>query len=81
MRDVIVITDNIKDVTVKIMCAGVVIGMMTLVGLRYLPSRSSTIRKELGSGTASDAISLGMIYSCLEHKIIQLSLHFQLFNV
>ena len=81
VREVVVITDNIKDVTVKIMCAGVVIGMMTLVGLRYLPSRSSTIRKELGSGTASDAISLGMIYSCLEHKIIQLSLHFQLFNV
>ncbi|PON51983.1 DnaJ domain containing protein [Parasponia andersonii] len=60
VREVVVITDNIKDVSIKIMCAGVVIGVMTLAGLRYLPSRSSTIRKELGSATASDAISLGL---------------------
>uniref|UniRef100_A0A803Q410 ARC6 IMS domain-containing protein n=1 Tax=Cannabis sativa TaxID=3483 RepID=A0A803Q410_CANSA len=59
-REVVVITDNIKDISIKIMCAGVVIGVMTLIGLRYIPSRSSTIRKELGSVTASDAISLGI---------------------
>ncbi|PON93823.1 DnaJ domain containing protein [Trema orientale] len=60
VREVVVITNNIKDVSIKIMCAGVVIGVMTLAGLRYLPSRSSTIRKELGSATASDAVSLGL---------------------
>ncbi|KAL5557933.1 hypothetical protein UlMin_034144 [Ulmus minor] len=60
VREVGLITDNIKDASVKIMCAGVVIGVMTLVGLRYLPTRSSssTLRKELGSVTASNAVSL-----------------------
>jgi len=55
-------TDKIKDASVKIMCAGVVIGLMTLVGLRYLPARnsSSILRKEVGSTMASD-VSAGMI--------------------
>lgn len=60
VREVGLITDNIKDASVKLMCASVVIGMVTLVGLRFLPARSSTIRKELGSVTASDALSLGL---------------------
>lgn len=59
VREVGLIADNIKDASIKIMCASAVIGMVTLVGLRYLPARNSTIRKELGSATASDAISLG----------------------
>ncbi|XP_062163902.1 protein ACCUMULATION AND REPLICATION OF CHLOROPLASTS 6, chloroplastic [Alnus glutinosa] len=49
-------TDKIKDASVKIMCAGVVIGLMTLVGLRYIPARnsSSILRKEVGSTMALD---------------------------
>ncbi|XP_059633470.1 protein ACCUMULATION AND REPLICATION OF CHLOROPLASTS 6, chloroplastic [Cornus florida] len=55
------ITDKIKDRSVKIMCAGVVIGLMTLVGLKYLPSRSgfSVPRKDVGSAMASDIIEVG----------------------
>ncbi|XP_068309792.1 protein ACCUMULATION AND REPLICATION OF CHLOROPLASTS 6, chloroplastic-like isoform X1 [Pyrus communis] len=53
-------TDKIKEATVKIMCAGIVIGL-TLIGLRYLPSRrsSSNLHKELSSATASDVTSAG----------------------
>lgn len=57
------ITEKIKDAIVKITCAGVVIGLMTLVGLRYLPSRngSSNLRKEVGSAMASDVIDVGFL--------------------
>ena len=56
------IIDKIKDSSLKIMCAGVVIGLMTLVGLRYLPARtgSSVLRKEVGAAAASDVTSVGM---------------------
>ncbi|KAK3231741.1 hypothetical protein Dsin_003622 [Dipteronia sinensis] len=55
------ITDRIKDVSVKIMSAGVVIGLMTLVGLKYLPARnsSSVLRKELGAPVATDVVNVG----------------------
>ncbi|KAL6207493.1 hypothetical protein ACLB2K_018451 [Fragaria x ananassa] len=53
------ITEQIKDASVKIMCAGVVIGLMTFAGLKYLPGRSSSsnIRKELASVTTSEVTS------------------------
>lgn len=47
---------QIKDAAVKIMCAGVVVGLMTLVGLKYLP-----LKKEAASAMASDVINVGMI--------------------
>lgn len=61
------ITEKIKDASMKIMCAGVVIGVMTLVGLKYLPGRnsSSNLRKELSSVTASDVTSSGMMLTLL----------------
>lgn len=57
------ITDEIKNASVKIMCAGAVIGLVTLVGLKFLPARngSSILRKETGSAMASDTINLGMV--------------------
>lgn len=57
------ITDKIKDVSVKIMCAGVAIGLVTLVGLKYLPARniSSVQQKEIGLAKASDIIDAGKI--------------------
>ncbi|KAK0577481.1 hypothetical protein LWI29_033576 [Acer saccharum] len=57
------ITDRIKDVSVKIMSAGVVIGLMTLVGLKYLPARnsSSVLHKELGAPMASDVVNVGSL--------------------
>lgn len=57
------ITDRIKDASVKIMCAGLVIGAMTLVGLKCIPARSglSLLRKEVGSAMASDVFSRGML--------------------
>ncbi|KAK7280711.1 hypothetical protein RJT34_25778 [Clitoria ternatea] len=54
------ISDEIKNASVKIMCAGVVIGLVTLTALKVLPSRnSSSIRKMTGSAMASDTINLG----------------------
>ncbi|XP_052201592.1 protein ACCUMULATION AND REPLICATION OF CHLOROPLASTS 6, chloroplastic [Diospyros lotus] len=55
------ITDKIKDASVKIMCAGVVVGLMTLAGLKYLAFRNhpSIMRKEAGSAMASDVINVG----------------------
>lgn len=63
LRDELLITDKIKDASVKIMCAGGVIGLITLFGLRYLPTRnsSSILRKQLGSPKASNVTDLGMI--------------------
>ncbi|KAL7175243.1 hypothetical protein ACSBR2_028947 [Camellia fascicularis] len=57
------ITSEIKDASIKIMCAGVVVGLMSLVGLKYLPFRngSSILRKEVGSAMASDVIKVGSL--------------------
>ncbi|XP_038717646.1 protein ACCUMULATION AND REPLICATION OF CHLOROPLASTS 6, chloroplastic [Tripterygium wilfordii] len=56
-----VITDKIKDASVKIMCAGVAIGLITLVGLKYIPARKSSLtpRRESGSAMAYDIINAG----------------------
>lgn len=56
------ITDRIKDASVKIMSAGVVIGLMTLVGLKFLPGRSSSsvIGKETSPAMTSNVINIGM---------------------
>lgn len=57
------ITNQIKDSTVKIMCAGVVAGLITLAGLRYIPFRkgSTVPPNEVGSAMASDVVSVGTI--------------------
>ncbi|KAJ4962635.1 hypothetical protein NE237_022574 [Protea cynaroides] len=54
------IFDKIKDASPKIVCAGVVFGLLTIVGLKYLPVRngSSILRKEVGSAMAADIIKL-----------------------
>ncbi|KAI7743891.1 hypothetical protein M8C21_029893 [Ambrosia artemisiifolia] len=58
-----IITYQIKDAAVKIMCAGVVVGLMTLAGLKFLPfkrgSTSTTAHNEVGSALASDTINVG----------------------
>ncbi|KAL6982717.1 Protein ACCUMULATION AND REPLICATION OF CHLOROPLASTS 6, chloroplastic [Sarracenia purpurea var. burkii] len=61
LRNHELITYKIKDASIKIMCAGVVVGLMTLVGLKYLPFRSgsSILRKEASSAMASDVIKEG----------------------
>ncbi|KAL7617100.1 hypothetical protein Lser_V15G00632 [Lactuca serriola] len=54
------ITYRIKDAAVKIMCGGVVVGLLTLAGLKLMPSKrgpSSTTNKEVGSAMASDVIN------------------------
>lgn len=55
-----IITDKIKDATVKITCAGVAIGLLTLVGLKFIPYRydSSISRKESGAAMASDVVNV-----------------------
>ncbi|XP_057975849.1 protein ACCUMULATION AND REPLICATION OF CHLOROPLASTS 6, chloroplastic [Malania oleifera] len=61
LSDQELITDKIKDTSVKIMCAGVVVGLLTLVGLKYLQTRngSSVIHKDIGSAMASDVVNVG----------------------
>ena len=56
------ITDQIKDASVKIMCAGLAVGLVTLACLRFLPARISTtsLLKEAGSSSASTT-SVGMV--------------------
>ena len=58
------ITEEIKNASVQIMCAGVVIGLVTLVGLKFLPSRNGLpmLCKTTGSAMASDTINLGMVF-------------------
>lgn len=57
------ITDEIKNASVKIMCAGVAIGLITLAGLKILPSKngSPVLHKVTGSAIASDTINLGPV--------------------
>ncbi|KAK1427274.1 hypothetical protein QVD17_15957 [Tagetes erecta] len=55
------ITNQIKDAAVKITCAAVVVGLMTLAGLRFLPFKkgSATIHNEAaGSAVTSDVINV-----------------------
>lgn len=52
--------DMVKEASVKILSAGVVIGMISL-GLRYFPRSSSFHRKDIASSTASDVATIGMI--------------------
>lgn len=58
------ITEEIKNASVQIMCAGVVIGLVTLVGLKFLPTRNGSpiLRKMTGSAMVSDTINLGMVF-------------------
>ncbi|KAL9229189.1 hypothetical protein vseg_004682 [Gypsophila vaccaria] len=55
------ITQNIKDASVKIMCAGVVIGMTAFIGLKLFPGKngSSTAQKHVGSAMATDVSDVG----------------------
>ncbi|ESQ44826.1 hypothetical protein EUTSA_v10003151mg [Eutrema salsugineum] len=50
------VADKVKEVSVKVLSAGVVIGMISLAGLRFLPLKSSSSfqRKDMASSTASD---------------------------
>ncbi|KAH1204239.1 hypothetical protein AAZX31_17G241800 [Glycine max] len=66
------ITEEIKNASVQIMCAGVVIGLVTLVGLKFLPSRNGLpmLCKTTGSAMASDTINLGSLGD--EEKVEQL---------
>lgn len=54
--------DMVKEASVKILSAGVVIGMISL-GLRYFPLKGSSSfhRKDIASSTASDVATIGMI--------------------
>lgn len=50
----------VKDASIKIMCAGVVVGLFTLAGLKYLPGRTVlTARKDPVLTTAADVNSQG----------------------
>ncbi|KAL2976128.1 hypothetical protein AAZX31_14G201200 [Glycine max] len=66
------ITEEIKHASVQIMCAGVVIGLVTLVGLKFLPTRNGSpiLRKMTGSAMVSDTINLGSLGD--EEKVEQL---------
>lgn len=59
-REQVVISYRIKDASVKIICAGVVVGLLTLAGLKYFPFRkgSSILRTEASSAMASDVIKV-----------------------
>ncbi|KAL2318824.1 hypothetical protein Fmac_032700 [Flemingia macrophylla] len=54
---------EIKNASVQIMCAGVVIGLVTLVGLKFLPARNGLPmhRNITGSAMATDTINLGSL--------------------
>lgn len=56
------ITDEIKNASVQIMCAGAVIGLVTLFGLKFLPARNGSpiFHKVTGSAMASDNVDLGI---------------------
>ncbi|XP_010907356.1 protein ACCUMULATION AND REPLICATION OF CHLOROPLASTS 6, chloroplastic isoform X2 [Elaeis guineensis] len=52
---------DIKNASVKIMCAGVVVGLVTLAGLKHLPGKNvlPVAKKETGSAMAANVVNLG----------------------
>ncbi|KAL3505359.1 hypothetical protein ACH5RR_035200 [Cinchona calisaya] len=55
------ITEKIKEAIVKIMCAGVALGLFTLFGLKFIPIRNNlpSLRKDAGTAMAFDVINAG----------------------
>ncbi|KFK32921.1 hypothetical protein AALP_AA6G306600 [Arabis alpina] len=55
--------DKVKEASVKILSAGVVIGMISLAGLKYMQfkSNSSLQRKNMASSVASDITPIGSV--------------------
>ncbi|CAH9067845.1 unnamed protein product [Cuscuta epithymum] len=59
-EEIDMITEKIKDLVVKITSAGVVVGLLTLIGLRFLPHRAENRilqQKDGGSAMISDAVT------------------------
>ncbi|KAF3777998.1 ACCUMULATION AND REPLICATION OF CHLOROPLASTS 6 protein [Nymphaea thermarum] len=54
------ISNDIKDATVKILCAGVLVGFLAVAGLKLVPGRSVSLpaKKDAGSALAADVIGL-----------------------
>lgn len=52
-----------QDLCVKIMCAGVVVGLVTLAGLKYLPGKNAlpVAKKVTGSAMAANVVNLGNV--------------------
>lgn len=59
------ITGKIKDLSVKLMCGGVAVGLLTLFGLKFFPFRRNTstiLSKDVGLAmSSSDVSNVGMI--------------------
>lgn len=63
VHEQLIITEKVKNLSVKIMCGGVAVGLLTLLGLKFFPVRrnGSTIpSKDFGSTMASNVINAGM---------------------
>lgn len=59
-----IITNKIKDASVKIMCAGAAVSLLTILGLKFVSSRadSSKLRKDPATTTmSSDVINVGTV--------------------
>ncbi|KAF3772599.1 ACCUMULATION AND REPLICATION OF CHLOROPLASTS 6 protein [Nymphaea thermarum] len=61
------ISNDIKDATVKILCAGVLVGFLAVAGLTLVPGRfvSHPAKKDAGSALAADVIGLDGRIGCL----------------
>ncbi|CAN4122934.1 unnamed protein product [Withania somnifera] len=56
-----VITEKIKDASVKIMCSGVAVGLLTLIGLKLSSRQGSSVQHSAtGSAIASDVVNVGV---------------------
>ncbi|XP_077246462.1 chaperone DnaJ-domain superfamily protein [Tasmannia lanceolata] len=52
-------TERIKDLSLKIMCGGVMVGLLTLAGLKYMPTvRGFSFKPNVGSARAANVINL-----------------------
>lgn len=73
------ITDRIKDASLKIICGGVLIGMITLVGLKSLPAKNAAriLHKETGSTMESDIGNVGsLVDESSEEKLPKMDARF-----
>lgn len=63
------VANMLKEASVKILAAGVAIGMISLFSQKYLPLKSSSSfqRKDMASSMESDIATIGMIKLCSYH--------------
>lgn len=78
LKDQVLMTERIKDVTVKIMSAGVAIGVLTLTFLKYVSATNRVLfpPEETRTGLTTEVVNLGTISLSISLSLTDRRTHF-----